>query len=327
MSEEYYDVNDRLRKKVHYRYKEVTPGSFVTADQMVLFFCTDLDNFMLGKVGTLTRTYTHAYLTDSVIETLYPQSGNTAFVIEKAYQYNKYKQLSQIAGRNSDGKSTLTEYVYAATLPEYKWMEEAHILSPVSSKKEQTGGSYLKEVYQYMGPIPYIKQISTDRDGYVHKHYTVQAVDGSGNPIYLHEESTPVVLIWGAEGQRLISRIENATLNQVEEALGMNVKDFSSSDISATNLLKIENIRHKISGTHFYIYKYTNELRLVSETKPNGITVFYKYDFLGRLTENYIMEFKDGDYQKRILNIYDYNYYYGSKIESGEVAIEKGGQL
>lgn len=37
--------------------------------------------------------------------------------------------------------------------------------------------------------------------------------------------------------------------------------------------------------------------------------------------------FKDGDYQKRILNIYDYNYYYGSKIESGEVAIEKGGQL
>ena len=327
LSEEYYDVNDRLRKKVNYRYKEVTPGSFVTADQMVLFFCTDLDNFMLGKVGTLTRTYIHAYLTDSVIETLYPQSGNTAFVIEKAYQYNKYKQLSQIAGRNSDGKSTLTEYVYAATLPEYKWMEEAHILSPVSSKKEQTGGSYLKEVYQYMGPIPYIKQISTDRDGYVHKHYTVQAVDGYGNPIYLHEESTPVVLIWGAEGQRLISRIENATLNQVEEALGMNVKDFSSSDISATNLLKIENIRHKISGTHFYIYKYTNELRLGSETKPNGITVFYKYDFLGRLTENYIMEFKDGDYQKRILNIYDYNYYYGSKIESGEVAIEKGGQL
>ena len=60
LSEEYYDVNDRLRKKVNYRYKEVTPGSFVTADQMVLFFCTDLDNFMLGKVATLTRTYTHA---------------------------------------------------------------------------------------------------------------------------------------------------------------------------------------------------------------------------------------------------------------------------
>ena len=114
LSEEYYDVNDRLRKKVNYRYKEVTPGSFVTADQMVLFFCTDLDNFMLGKVGTLTRTYTHAYLTDSVIETLYPQSGNTAFVIEKAYQYNKYKQLSQIAGRNSDGKSTLTCLLYTS---------------------------------------------------------------------------------------------------------------------------------------------------------------------------------------------------------------------
>lgn len=110
--------------------------------------------------------------------------------------------------------------------------------------------------------------------------------------LYIFTKVDTIVLIWGAEGQRLISRIENATLNQVEEALGMNVKDFSSSDISATNLLKIENIRHKISGTHFYIYKYTNELRLGSETKPNGITVFYKYDFLGHLTENYIMELK-----------------------------------
>ena len=105
---------------------------------------------MLGKVGTLTRTYTHAYLTDSVIETLYPQSGNTAFVIEKAYQYNKYKQLSQIAGRNSDGKSTLTEYVYAATYRNINGWKEAHYnYSPVSSKKNRQALLF-KEVYQYM---------------------------------------------------------------------------------------------------------------------------------------------------------------------------------
>jgi len=143
----------------------------------------------------------------------------------------------------------------------------------------------------------------------------------------LHTAHTPLILLRNQLEELKTGNLPEPLSQQVEEALGMNVKDFSSSDISATNLLKIENIRHKISGTHFYIYKYTNELRLVSETKPNGITVFYKYDFLGRLTENYIMEFKDGDYQKRILNIYDYNYYYGSKIESGEVAIEKGGQL
>lgn len=328
LSEEYFDTNDRLRKKVNYRYKEVNPGSFVTADQMVLFFCTDLDKFMLGKVGTLTRTYTHAYLTDSVIETLYPQPGTEAFVVKKAYQYNKYKQLSQIASDNSDGKNTMTEYVYAATLPEYKWMAEAHILSPMSSKKEQTGDSFLKETYQYgSSPIPYIKEISMNRNGYIKGHYNAEATDNYGNPIFIREKSMPVVLIWGGEGQRLVARIENATLSQVEEALGMKVKDFSSLSISSINFRKIENIRHKISGTHFYIYKYMTDLRLLSETKPNGMTVFYKYDFLGRLTESYVMELKGEEFQKRILNIYDYHYYYGSKVEDGGEIIEKGEQL
>lgn len=324
LSEEYYDVNDRLRKRVNYRYKEINPGSFVTADQMVLFFCSDLDNLVLGKVGTLTRTYTYAYLTDSVIETLYPQSGNATFVTKKAYQYNKYKQLSRIAGKNSDGKNMQTEYVYAATLPEYQWMEAAHILSPISIKKEMAGDSFLKEVYRYAGPIPYTKQVSTDRNGYIQTHCTVDATDGYGNPIYLYEESMPVVLIWGAEGQRLISRIENATLSQVEEALGMSVKDISSSDILSIDFRKIENIRHKIYGAHFHIYKYRDDLRLLSETNPDGTTVFYQYDLMNRLIGNYVMELKDGEYRKRILNMYDYNYYYTSETESGIESIGKG---
>ena len=78
----------------------------------------------------------------------------------------------------------------------------------------------------------------------IYRHIAQDATDGYGNPIYLYEESKPVVLIWGAEGQRLISRIENATLSQVEEALGMSVKDFSSSDILSIDFRRIENIRH-----------------------------------------------------------------------------------
>lgn len=329
LSEEYYDANSQLRKKVKYRYKEVNPGWFVTAYQMYLLFCAeiDMDVFLEQTVGTLTRTYTHVYLTDSVIETLYPQSGHEAFVVEKAYQYNKYKQLSQIASKNSDGKNIRTEYVYAATLPEYKWMEEKHILSPLYSKKEEIDKASLKEVYEYQGPIPFIKKFHTLRNSHTQTHYTVEATDDYGNPIYIREKAMPVVLIWGGEGQRLVARIENATLDQVEKALARDVKSFSKLDISTNNFLEIENIRHKIPGTHFYIYRYLRDLRLLSETKPNGATVFYKYDFLGRLRESYIMEPKDKDYQKGILNIYDYHYYYEPHTEDGEESTKKGEKL
>lgn len=324
LSEEYYDANDCLRKKINYRYKEVNAGSFITADQMELFFCTDLDIFRIGKVGTLTRTYTHAYLPDSIIETFYPQSGDKAFVVKKVNHYNKFKQLSLVTSQNSDGKTTQTEYVYAATLPEYKWMEDAHILSPIYSKKVQTGNAFLKEIYDYQGPIPFIKQSRTQRNGCMQTLFTVEATDEYGNPIYIKEKSMPVVLIWGGKGQRLLSRIENATLEQVEGVLGMKVKSFSALDMTAIKFQNIENIRHKIPNTHFYIYKYGSDLRLLSETKPNGTTVFYNYDFLGRLRESYIMELNDGAYRKKVLNIYDYHYYYDS-VDENEI-IKKGEQ-
>lgn len=308
MSEEYYDANDQLRKKIEYRYKEVNPGSFVTAYQTVLFFCTFPD-LVLGKVGTLMHTYTNAYLVDSVTETLYTQPEHSPFTNKKTFEYNKYKQLSNITTQASDGKVVSEESIYAAALPEYKWMEEKHILSPVYSKKKQTGNSFQKEIYQYGGPIPYIKQIITDRNGHTQKHYTVEATDDYGNPLYIHEKGIPVVLIWGGQGQRLIARIENATMRDIEKASGLDLKRLSSLDISNIDYSEIENARHEIPGSLFHIYKYTPKFYLKSETKPNGETVYYKYDFLGRLILTSILKEKDGSYKMSVLNKYDYQYY------------------
>lgn len=309
LSEEFYDAGGGLRKEVKYRYKEVNPASFVTADQRVLFFCTDADCLSFAKVGTLTRTYTHAYLPDSVKEILYPRQSQGTFVVEKEYQYNKYKQPSRVTTTNSDGKNTRTEYVYAALLPEYKWMEERHILSPVAEKKEQTGDCLVTERYDYKTPFPFASRMSVDRNGHVQTRYEVEATDDYGNPVYLRENSMPVVQIWGGAGQRLMARIENATLDEVEKALGMSAKSFSSLGISSARFKSIEDIRSGLSRAHCHIYQYTDELRLLSETIPNGNTVFYKYDFLGRLVEKYIMEANGTTYRKGTLNVYDYHYY------------------
>ena len=70
----------------------------------------------------------------------------------------------------------------------------------------------------------------------------------------------------------------------------------------------IEGIRHKLPKARVAIYKYTPGLKMESVTSPDGQTVFYKYDYLDRLREEYFLEKISGVYQKNILNAYDYHY-------------------
>lgn len=62
-------------------------------------------------------------------------------------------------------------------------------------------------------------------------------------------------------------------------------------------------------NAHFTIYKYDEFLRLESITDPTGMTVYYKYDFLGRLREKYYYEKGINHLPvKRIMEQYDYRY-------------------
>ena len=115
--------------------------------------------------------------------------------------------------------------------------------------------------------------------------YLVSRVDKYGNPIQIEEQGVPVVLIWGAEGQRIIARIENATYRDVADRMSVSPESFSSTRLDKINYEVLEGIRHLLPESHFYIYKYTSDMRLESDTSPNGLTTFYKYDYLGKLRE------------------------------------------
>lgn len=311
LAEEYYDENDKPRKKINYKYKTVNPGSFVTAQQTLLMFCSDPDDYFVSNaMGTLTKTYTHAYLVDSIIETLHTEPGNATFTKKQVHEYNKYKQLKKVSGKTSDGKDFFTSYTYAADAFGTPWMRDQHLLSPIVRKREQTGRDFKEVSYEYeqsQTGIPYIKAAKETMNGHIQKPYTVNLTDDYGNPVEIEERGMPIVLIWGGKGQRIIARIENVTYDRMRKLV--NIEDFSSLEMSSIDYRKIENIRHKILESHFYIYKYNDNFRLESETLPNGTTTFYKYDFLGRLKETYFFDQKDGYRQKRTSNMYDYHYY------------------
>ena len=70
----------------------------------------------------------------------------------------------------------------------------------------------------------------------------------------------------------------------------------------------IEGIRHKLPKARVTIYKYTSGMQIDSVTSPDGQSVFYKYDYLGRLREEYFYEKSAGLLQRKLLNTYDYHY-------------------
>lgn len=318
LSEEYYGTNNQLKKKITYKYKEVNPGYFVTASQSILFFCSDMVEPRYSFIGSLIKTYTSSYLTDSITETQYLEPGNTPLAMAKSYDYTKHKLIRKESGKTSSGKNYAVGYKYPGDDFKYIWMENKNILSPVIEKKITEENSSKIETYYYsaVDEIPYQSMMTTDIGGSNRTNYKVNRVDSYGNPTEVEEKGLTTVLIWGAEGQRLIAKIENATYSRVYDLMGVSPGSFSSKKNSQIDYQIIEGIRHKLTSSHFYIYKYNSRLLLVSETNPNGLTTYYAYDYQGHLREKYIYKLVNGEILKHVVNVIDYHYYNDGESES-----------
>lgn len=321
LSKEIFDHNNRLERKITYKYKEVNPSHFLSAQQDVVFFCNDPYVPVYAMVGTLTKTYTHSYLTDSIVEIMY-NDDNLPIKKEMSYTYNSKKLLKKLSSRTSEDKIRSEEYTYPSDYHNYNWMVEQNILSPIISKTIREGSSVQKEAFEYShtNNIPYISKITIHpSSSYSRTQFIALRTDSYANPIEIEENGIRTVCIWGGEGQKLIARIDNTSYESVKEKLGKNPESFSKLKISEINYMSIENIRHQLSAAHFYIYKYTPELWLQSITEPNGVTNYYTCDELGRVIEKYYMEKIDNTYRKKILNLWDYRYYVKQTSDDTEI--------
>lgn len=318
LSEEYYDNAGKLLKNCKIHYKAVNPGEFKSAHQLLLFFCADPNaNFAYACAGTLTRVYTHSYLPDSMTETVYPSDGgSTGFSTERTLTYDNHRLLKQEKTLNSRGGHRTVNYTYPADHTDYRWMVSAHMLSPVVEKTTVEDGQSLKEIYQYDNHYnayetnPYLKSISRlfgERSS--RTDYQVEVTDGYANPVVAVAEGVTTVYLWGYEGKRLIAKIENADYDRVKSLLGKTPEGFSyaSKPDNATYKL-IEDMRSRLPYAQVFIYKYTPGLQIESITSPDGQTLFYKYDYLNRLREEYFYEKTSNGLQKKLLNVYDYHF-------------------
>ena len=134
------------------------------------------------------------------------------------------------------------------------------------------------------------------------------AYDDRGNIIRFKKGNNyPVYLLWAKYSYFPVVKIispGDITIPQALRTSIFNDENIYSDDYFYLNIDGLRNnVANAIGNTNCMIYTYTFKRAegITSETDPNGITTYYKYDALGRLL--YVAD-KDGN----ILTSYDYHY-------------------
>lgn len=130
----------------------------------------------------------------------------------------------------------------------------------------------------------------------------ILAYDSKGNPLWLvNQAGFSTVYLWSYNYTYPVAEIKNATLNDVKTSLGTDLETFGQS---SSYLYLLEQLRSKIPSALIKTYTYDPLVGKLTETAPNGITTYYRYDTCGRLNEIYL---KEGQTEK---SLHSYQYHY-----------------
>lgn len=134
---------------------------------------------------------------------------------------------------------------------------------------------------------------------------TIEQYDALGNVQQQQNRSGKITTsLWGYRAAHLIAEIDNATYAQVLTVLGQATIDrlrgaAPGGDAQVRALL--HPLRSDLPKAQMTSYTYEPLVGITSQTGPDGRTIFYEYDALGRLL-------RVRDEQNRILSENEYQY-------------------
>lgn len=300
-------------------------------------FTTETVSWSVGNEDGLFDVIRYPYILcrsdlSRTTTTEYNLDGST-MTSTKRYSYNeKNHRVSQIEDFRSNNladarmgirlgdQSRLTKITYSVDRTDvdnicYQMTENAHRLNDVVEKQNilKHGSNefcidiqrtdYLKDtVNDVICYLPSSVSISTG--GYDLETRTKYRYDDSLNVCSVSVDSLETVYLWSYRGQYPIAKIEGLTYAEVQRAVGA---DAISALISKNEPSEQDffSIRDSINSAGGYVTTYTHSplVGMTSETLPNGVTVRYEYDALGRLKSA-------TDTQGHIVSSYQYHYKY-----------------
>lgn len=293
-------------KNERYLYRNVSPG-----------ICTEAEMNMINQPVTdyivSFRSITGGGLANKIFLQSYPliykEETVDAVTQTSTYAYNANDLISSYKELDSHSDTLETIYKYIPDYSTYSTLKNSNYLNYIVDQEQHKNGetingtsnSYktsttypqLDIVQTYIGPELLNANVT---------NYNVY--DAYGNPVYVVKNSTmKTVYLWGYKGQYLIAKIENATYDDVKNALGGTLPEsLSSSDSYSESVISsLRNNTRTLSDALISTYTYQPLVGLLTETNPRGIVTHYSYDRFNRLES---ISNKDG----KFIRSFGYNY-------------------
>lgn len=302
-SREVMDADNNILEKTTFYYGRTVGDPCSTVSQE---WHLDCFNNMFG-FSYLYKTYVNRYLvsTEERQETM----GNGTYNTEIRYQYTDYGMPRKKTVISNSDETHQTTYYYSTE--RYPWMAEKNIIVPVETEEKENNWycSTVRNYAQSSLGVPFVERQVTWWDSSntsvphkrAHKDYVVERADQYGNPIIWREQGARTIMIWSHKGRKLVATVQNATYDEVQNALGRAPEELSGLSQPDNSL---DSLRTRLGKAYVWRYKYDNMLNLTEKTEPGGMSCRYEYDMLGRL----VAEYRKVNGKWELLNSYKYNY-------------------
>lgn len=249
--------------------------------------------------------------------------------IKEVYEYNPITlQLKNKSTITSDGETLKHTYTYPNdyNCGIYSTMTKKNILSPIIEQQvfrnskfigsQLTEYAYSKDNKMTLPSKHYFSETEAllaspssfsctgvNRTIYPYINNEYKKYDDYGNIIEMERNRKSIIYLWSYKGQYPIAQIQNATYQEVKNALG-GIAPESLSLSESPNINLINGLRTSLANAHITTYVYKPLWGIIEAKSPSELTTFYDYDSFGRLCEVYIK--KNG--VKEILESYKYNH-------------------
>lgn len=144
--------------------------------------------------------------------------------------------------------------------------------------------------------------------GHYEPSYEVLAYSIHGNPIEVVDLKTNVhtVYVWGYNDSYLIAEVRNSTKSEVDNAINAIQGNINSSSLQITTL---ERLRNLLPSASIKTWTHKPLFGVTAHSDESGNMMFYSYDGLGRLKEEYYYESNNiSESNKRTVKSYEYEF-------------------